>query len=103
MNNLRVRDSAEKKSANFIGRAEFKEVAGMRQGADGGLDFAKARVKPRLQLRHRDVRREFVVEASERQTELGAELVEREFGTICLGQDKIRGLPHSREVIHQRA
>ena len=56
-----VRNRAEKEGADFVRGAEFQKVAGVRQGADGGLDFAEAGVKPGLQLWHRDMRREFVV------------------------------------------
>ena len=96
-----VRNCAEKEGADFVCGAEFQKVAGVRQGADGGLDLAEAGVKPGLQLRHWDVRREFVVKDREWQAELGAELFESEFGAVGLGENVIGGLPDCREVIHQ--
>lgn len=60
-------------------------------------------MKPSFQLRHRNVRREFVVEEGERQAELRAELLQSKWGSVGLGKHIISCFPDGGKIIHQRA
>ena len=96
-------NGAQQERAEFLGAAEFEELAGVRQFADRILGLPEAGVEPFLELRHRHMRRVAVVEIGERQGKLGAEFVERHFGAARLREDKIGRLQNGGQIVHQRA
>ena len=70
---------------------------------DRVLDLPELTVEPGLELRKRNVGDMLIVEDREGQTELGAELIERQLLPLCLGQNIVGGFPDRGKVIHQCA
>src|SRR4051812_18602372 len=58
-------------------------------------------MKPNFELLHRDVRRKFVVELSERQTELGTKFFQRDFRKSRLLENVVGRFPDRGQIIHQ--
>ena len=94
-------DRAHKESAEFVAPAEFEKFARVRQGRHGILRLLERGVKPLLQLRQGNLRRETLVKNRERQAELSAKLPECHLLASRLSESKIGGLPNRRQIIHQ--
>src|SRR5436309_14215117 len=90
---------AQEEGAEPLRPAKFQELARMRQLLDGVLNLPVVAVEPTFQLAHRQLREVTLVEFLERQTELGAELFQRQFGHTRLREDKIGRSPNRRQIV----
>src|SRR5438876_4665923 len=70
---------AQQKRAQTAAPAKLEELASVGQFVDGMLDLFEVSVKPRFQLRQRQMRGVTAIELGVRQTKLGAKLFQSRF------------------------
>src|SRR5258708_11585452 len=96
-------DRAEQKGAKVARAAKLEEMGGMGKFTNRILHLLEPAVEPDFELRQRDLRDMPVVEDCKGQTKFGAELFQAHLGFAGLCKNVIRGLPHRRQVVHERA
>ena len=94
---------AENKGANAPDPAEFKEIARVREFANGVLNFPIMAVEPVFQLRQRHMRRMAIVEIRERQGKFRAKFLQRHFRAPGLNENNVGRFPDRGQIVHKGA
>ena len=92
---------AQKQRAHLFRAAEFQKLPRVRERDHGRLQPAIRGMKPRLQLRHGNVRRMAVVKLREGQFKLRAKFGPRHRRPAGLAEHLVRRLQHGGQVVHQ--